>query len=78
MNLELIGALNDLEKERGISKDIIIDAIETAIVSAYKRNFGLSSSSGVRVNLDEKTGKSMCFPASWLLKRLMMKALKYL
>lgn len=56
MNLELIGALNDLEKERGISKDIIIDAIETAIVSAYKRNFGLSSSSGVRVNLDKKTG----------------------
>ncbi len=61
MNLELIGALNDLEKERGISKDIIIEAIETAIVSAYKRNFGLSSNSSVRVNLDVNTGKIQVF-----------------
>ena len=36
MNLELIGALNELEKERGISKEILLEAIETAIVSAYK------------------------------------------
>lgn len=56
MNLELIGALSELEKERGISKDIIIDAIETAIVSAYKRNFGLNSNSSVRVDLNEETG----------------------
>ncbi|MFY9202047.1 MAG: NusA N-terminal domain-containing protein, partial [Limnochordia bacterium] len=39
MNQELIGALNELEKERGISKEILVEAIETAIVSAYKRNF---------------------------------------
>ncbi|MFB5067179.1 MAG: transcription termination factor NusA [Candidatus Wallacebacter cryptica] len=56
MNLELIGALEELEKERGIAKDVLIDAIETAIVSAYKRNFNLSSSASVRVDLDETTG----------------------
>lgn len=56
MNLELIGALKDLEKERGISKDVLIEAIETAIVSAYKRNFNLSSNASVRVDLDETTG----------------------
>ncbi|NMB39194.1 MAG: transcription termination/antitermination protein NusA [Firmicutes bacterium] len=70
MNLELIGALNDLEKERGISKDIIIDAIETAIVSAYKRNFGLSSSSGVRVNLDEKTGEIHVFSRKLVVEKV--------
>lgn len=56
MNLELIGALKDLEKERGISKDVLIEAIETAIVSAYKRNFNLSSNASVRVDLDGTTG----------------------
>ena len=56
MNLELIGALEELEKERGIAKDVLIDAIETAMVSAYKRNFNLSSSASVRVDLDETTG----------------------
>jgi len=57
MNQELIGALNELEKERGISKAILIEAIETAIVSAYKRNFGLNSAASVRVDLDQNTGE---------------------
>ena len=38
MNLELIGALTELEKERGISKELLLEAIETAIISAYKKN----------------------------------------
>jgi len=57
MNLELIGALNELERERGIAAEVLIDAIETAIVSAYKKNYGASSSSAVRVELDPKTGR---------------------
>lgn len=57
MNLELMGAIAELEKERGISKEILLDAIEAAIVSAYKRNYGSSSSSGVRVELNERTGE---------------------
>ena len=57
MNQELIGALNELEKERGISKEILVEAIETAIVSAYKRNFSLSSAASVRVDLDQNTGE---------------------
>ncbi|MGB3993280.1 MAG: transcription termination factor NusA [Limnochordia bacterium] len=56
MNLELIGALNELEKERGISKELLMDAIETAIVSAYKKNYGASSSSSVRVEFNQQTG----------------------
>ena len=56
MNLELMGAIAELEKERGISKEILLEAIEAAIVSAYKRNYGSSSSSGVRVELNEATG----------------------
>jgi len=56
MNSELLRALVELEKERGISKDILLDAIETAIVSAYKKNYGSGSSSNVRVEFNEQTG----------------------
>ena len=57
MNLELMGALTELEKERGISKELLLDAIETAIVSAYKKNYGASSSASVRVELNQHTGE---------------------
>lgn len=57
MNLELIGALTELEKERGISKELLLEAIETAIISAYKKNYGANSSSSARVELNDKTGE---------------------
>ena len=39
MNSEFMDALDALEKEKGISKDVLIEAIEQALISAYKRNF---------------------------------------
>lgn len=54
MNPELLGALEQLEHERGISKEILIDAIEAALVSAYRRNF--ASAQNVRVHFDRHTG----------------------
>ena len=38
-NKELILALEELEKEKGIKKEYVLEAIETALVTAYKRNF---------------------------------------
>ncbi|MCK9524791.1 MAG: transcription termination factor NusA [Limnochordia bacterium] len=57
MNLEFIGALTELEKDRGISKELLLEAIETAIISAYKKNYGASSSASARVELSDKTGE---------------------
>lgn len=54
MNREFIDAINALEKEKDISKDILIDAIESALVSAYKKNYGTSQN--VRVNIDRDEG----------------------
>ena len=54
MNKEFIAAIDDLVKERGISKDVLIEAIESALVSAYKKNYGTSQN--VRVNIDRETG----------------------
>jgi len=54
MNAELIHALEQLEKEKGIEKDLLIDAIEAALMSAYKKNFGPVQN--VRINIDRNTG----------------------
>ena len=54
MNQEFIRAVEELEKEKGISKDALIDAIESALVSAYKKNY--SNSQNVRVNINKTTG----------------------
>lgn len=59
MSAELILALEQLEKEKGIRKDIIIEAIETALISAYKKNFG--SAMNVKVNIDRTTGDVKVF-----------------
>lgn len=59
MSSDLIHALEQLEKEKGIEKDVIIEAIEAALISAYKRNFG--SSQNVRVTIDRQTGEFKVF-----------------
>lgn len=54
MNTEFINALNQISKEKGISKDILFEAIEAALVAAYKKNYG--SSQNVKVIMDRETG----------------------
>lgn len=54
MNKEFIEALEALEAEKEISKEILIDAIEAALVAAYKKNYGTSQN--VQVTVDQETG----------------------
>jgi N utilization substance protein A len=54
MSTEFLSALAALEKEKGIDKSILIDAIENALVSAYKKNYG--SAQDVRVEVDPDSG----------------------
>lgn len=54
MNEELMTALTDLCKERGIEKDVVLDALEAAVVAAYKRNF--NSAQNVQVVMDRENG----------------------
>ena len=53
-NKELILALEELEKENGIKKEYVLESIETALVTAYKRNF--DALENVRVDIDHQTG----------------------
>lgn len=52
---ELIIAMEELEKEKGISKDYLLESIETALVTAYKRNF--DSVENVKITMDKITGE---------------------
>ncbi len=54
MSTEFLSALAALEKEKGIDKSILIDAIENALVSAYKKNYGTVQD--VRVEVDPLSG----------------------
>lgn len=51
MSSELQDALLILEKEKGISRDVIIEAIEAALVSAYRRNFNQAQNVRIDINL---------------------------
>ena len=66
-NKELILSLEDLEKERGIKKEYVLEAIETALVTAYKRNF--DSLENVKVEMDRKTGATHVYSIKDVVKK---------
>lgn len=59
MNSEFMDALTTLEREKGIQKEVIIDAIEAALISGYKRNF--NQVQNVRVDVNRDTGSIRVF-----------------
>ena len=54
MSKEMLNALDALEAEKGISKEIVIEALEAALISAYKRHYGQSQN--VEVEFNAKKG----------------------
>ncbi|KAB7668677.1 transcription termination factor NusA [Bacillus sp. B1-b2] len=59
MSSELVDALVLLEKEKGISRAVIMDAIEAALISAYRRNF--NQAQNVRIDLNLGVGSMRVF-----------------
>lgn len=59
MNTDFMEALTTLEKEKGIGKEIIIEAIEAALISGYKRNF--NQAQNVRVDINRENGSIRVF-----------------
>lgn len=55
-NKELAIAMEELEKEKGIKKEYLLESIEAALVTAYKRNYD-STSENVKVVMDSETGE---------------------
>ena len=59
MNEELLKALGEICEEKGMSPDVILDALEAALVAAYKRNF--NASQNVEVHIDRETAEVKVF-----------------
>ena len=67
-NKELILALEDLEKEKGIKKAELLESIQTALVTAYKRNF--DSKENVKVVMDDKTGETYVYSVKEVVEKI--------
>ncbi|MDI6717301.1 MAG: transcription termination factor NusA [Actinomycetota bacterium] len=63
MNGELIEALKQLEREKQIDPNTVLEALKSALASAYKRNYG--GTGDIRVDIDPKTGKIKVFSQIW-------------
>ena len=57
MSSELLAILDHIERERGINKDVLIQAVESAMVSAVKKVVGAKTSENIRVTIDRADGK---------------------
>lgn len=54
MNRDFVKALTEIEKDKGIPKEVLLEAIEAALVSSYKKKF--NTAMNVRVDIDRKNG----------------------
>lgn len=59
MNTEFLEALDEIAENKGINMEVLLEAIEAALISAYKKNFG--SIQNVRVELHRSTGEFKVF-----------------
>lgn len=60
MNGNLIKVLDEIEKEKGISKDILVETLESALASAYKKNYG-ANMNNVEIKMCKDTGEIKVF-----------------
>ncbi|NLZ81204.1 MAG: transcription termination/antitermination protein NusA [Clostridiales bacterium] len=68
MNKELIEALNILEKEKDISKDTLLEAIENSLLTACKNHFGKSEN--MRVTINGETGDFAVYAAKTVVEEV--------
>ena len=60
----LFEACEQIERERGISKEILIDSLCDAMVAAYKRHMHLKDVDNIEGILDEQSGEIGVFRTS--------------
>ena len=65
---ELIQALKQISREKGIDENIIFEAIETSLVTACKKNFG--SNANNKVIIDRETGSVKVFAQKTVVKEV--------
>jgi len=70
MNINLIKVVDEIEKEKGISKNILIEAIESAIASAYKKNYA-SNINDVKIDISKESGAIKIFTSKTIVQNVL-------
>ncbi|MBD5559652.1 MAG: transcription termination/antitermination protein NusA [Clostridia bacterium] len=68
MNQDFLEALQEVEQEKGISQDSLLEAIEMALISAYKKHFGQEQDA--RVTIDRETGEIRVYSVRTVVEEL--------
>ncbi len=61
MKSEFMLAFNEICESRGLTQDVVIEALKTALVSAYRRNTNVSNIQEVAVDIDQRSGEPTIF-----------------
>ncbi|MDI6758342.1 MAG: transcription termination factor NusA [Candidatus Omnitrophota bacterium] len=61
MSQELLAIIGQIEREKGIKKEVLIEAVESALSSAARKTFDIKPDEKLRVELDPVTGKITAF-----------------
>ncbi|MBI4697792.1 MAG: transcription termination/antitermination protein NusA, partial [Nitrospirae bacterium] len=55
MNRDLINIIEQMSRERGIPKEALLGTLESALLSAARKKYGITANIGIKI--DHKTGK---------------------
>lgn len=61
INKDFFVALSELEEQKGIKKEFFLETLESALVAAYKKNFGEAKDVSVKLNPDKNTIRVFAF-----------------
>nr|HID12246.1 transcription termination/antitermination protein NusA [Anaerolineae bacterium] len=61
MKSEFLLAFNQICSDRGLSREVVLEALQMALVSAYRRNVGANTSQNVTAKIDLETGRARIF-----------------
>jgi N utilization substance protein A len=61
MKSEFMLAFNEICESRGLSNEVVFEALKTALVSAYRRNTNVTNIQGVNVEIDRRTGEATIY-----------------
>lgn len=61
MNQELLVIIDQLEREKGINKEVLIEAVESALLSAARKVINVKAGEELKIQLDRDTGKIRAF-----------------
>jgi N utilization substance protein A len=71
MKSEFILAFNEICEARGLTQEVVIEALKTALVSAYRRNTNISNTQDVSVEIDQRTGESTIYAEKEVVESVM-------